>query len=759
MGMSSSQTAPSVATLIPTTTATASKPISTRRSSSRTKARKTIRLQSDQPWYTIERADTSFDLLRRTEWMLVDGLGGYAMGTALGLNTKRYHGLFIHAAHRPLGRVMHVNAVAERLIISPNTNGAEIHDLSLHEFADGTIGPGSFDHFVRFEKGFEFCRWTWRVSDIEIQRELRLNYRVGGAIVHYSIQRLRKKDDERAITLELRPLARLGNHHNLHLHATDSFRRATAPIGKAGVAITGSADELYAFVDSGEFHFDEQVWYDFKYAEETARGLDDHEDLFNPGFFRFEFAPNSPTSEFQIRLCTSREHSRQGVIWGARTDHLKTIVDRMSESNPLTVKKHLALIAASDDFVVPRRVRGRELKTILAGYPWFSDWGRDTCICIPGILLATNRHDEALDVLRAFAEYRKYGLIPNVFDDVGGAAHYNTVDAPLWFCHAACEYLKMTGDHSGFDEYLRDACLDIIANYQHGTEFNIHMDPDDGLIVAGDESTQLTWMDARRDGVTFTPRHGKAVEINALWYHALLAVGEAIKPDDEEGAQRLFDLARYVGPNLRETFWCSKTQCLYDCIFPEKDRAGKSEWKCDASIRPNQLLAVSLPHSAFNDRQKKLIVRVCERELLTPVGMRTLSPNDPKYRPRFEGDMFSRDGAYHQGTVWPWLIGPFLEAHLRSYNASQSSIRKCKSILKRLLDEMNPPTKSSAFHGVTSVRSLGQLYEVYDADETAGRARMPGGCMAQAWSVAEPLRILTLIERLERGETTLSEST
>ena len=715
--------------------------------------------QTDQPWYTMEQSQYSPDTLSKTEWLLTDGLGGYAMGTALGLNTKRYHGLLIHATKPPLSRVMLVNALAEEFIISKNENSEQNQrfPLSYHEFADGTIGPGDTNLFNRFEKGLDFVRWVWEVDQYEISKTLRLDYHIGSAEVEYTTRPINKhrQNDQEHLTLAIRPLTRIGNHH--HLHNTTEFRRSVAPAGCCGVDITGSAGELYIDSDKGSFELNPIIWHHFKYREESARGLEDTENLHNPGVFIVPV--NTTTDEFscRLRLGATREQIERDFQYDTKRNHLKRINHKIKTHAPNLVKKRPILIAASDDFVVPRKVRGRSLKTILAGYPWFSDWGRDTCICVPGLLLATGRYEEALDTLRTFAEYRQDGLIPNVFDDIGGAAHYNTVDAPLWFCHAVCEYLHQSGDHNGFNSHLKEACLDVIAYYQHGTDFNIKMDEDDGLIAAGDENTQLTWMDARRDGVTFTPRYGKAVEINALWYHDLLAVADAIDHDDAENAKRLRDLAGYVGPNLRESFWCNRTKCLYDCLYPEEKENGKTVWVRDQSIRPNQLFAVSLTHSAFNDRQQKSIVRTCEKELLTPVGMRTLSPQDEKYRPRFEGDMFNRDGAYHQGTVWPWLIGPFTEAYLRSHDFSKSSIRKCKTIINKLLNEMNPPNENSISHGTTSTRSLGQLFEVYDGDDSTDRPRLPGGCMAQAWSVSEVLRILVLIENKEKNHIPIPE--
>ncbi len=697
--------------------------------------------------YVLEAREVGIDVMRRTEWLLTDGCGGYAMGTAAGLNTRRYHSLCTFATRAPLGRSLLVNAVHERLVME---HDSAVHDLSLHEFADGTVGPGLFESLLRFEKNVDSCRWTYRIRNFEITRELQLRYGEGGANITYRIQG--PFEGER-LRFEVRPLMRLSDHHKLR--GAQSYHRSNSEI-PAGVVVTGSSGEAALQSNEARFIDKPEMWYDFTYVEERARGMDHLEDLHSPGYFECSKVDDENTMKCTIHIGPRANSINENEHPPTRARHMERITQSLRSSLPKLVESYPALIAAADDFVVPRRVKDRHLKTILAGYPWFSDWGRDTCICLPGLLLTTGRHKEALDTLCAFAEHRRRGLIPNMFDDEGGAAHYNTVDASLWFCHAACAYVHASDDLAGYREHLHEACLDIIAHYQHGTDFNIHMDSQDGLIVAGDDTTQLTWMDAKRDGVTFTPRHGKAVEINALWYHTLRSVAAVSMSFDPENAKRLDDLAHYVGPNLRESFWYAEGGYLFDCLFPIESRDGQVEWQPSKQIRPNQLFAVSLEFGAFSTDQQRAIVSTCQCELLTPIGLRTLSPNDPEYHGRFEGRMFDRDGAYHQGTVWPWLIGPFVEATLRSEHGSDESIKRSQGILNRLLEPMAPP-HPSVLHGpgATSVQSVEQLFEVYDGDDSPERMRMPGGCIAQAWSIAEPLRCLGLIEKLRSGALTM----
>jgi predicted glycogen debranching enzyme len=366
--------------------------------------------------------------------------------------------------------------------------------------------------------------------------------------------------------------------------------------------------------------------------------------------------------------------------------------------------------------------------TILAGYPWFADWGRDAMISLPGLLLTTGRYADARRVLAGFARHARDGIIPNCFDDKGGGgegggALYNPVDASLWFVHAACASLSASGDREGFRGRIRDACLDVIDAYKHGTT-NIRMD-DDALIAAGDETTQLTWMDAKRDGVTFTPRHGKAVEINALWHHDLLALADAIEPDDAARADELRLLAGRVAESFRRVFWNEDKQCCFDAVSPDGT--------CSGEIRPNQIFAVSLEHSPLDDEQQRGVVEAVRRCLLTRHGLRTLDPAEPGYHGRYEGSMFERDAAYHNGTVWPWLIGPYVEAVLRVGRFSVPAIEHAREALAPLIAYLQEG------------RCPGQLPEVFDGDDTPEHPQRPDGCPAQAWSVAEVLRAYAMV--------------
>jgi len=367
------------------------------------------------------------------------------------------------------------------------------------------------------------------------------------------------------------------------------------------------------------------------------------------------------------------------------------------------------LARAANDFVVSRKAPdGREGTSIIAGYPWFADWGRDTMIALPGLLLVTGRFEQARQVLSVFAEYVSDGMIPNRFDDYTNEPHYNTVDASLWFVHACFEYLRHSKDSATFEKSLKPACRAILDGYRRGTRFKIRMDESDGLITQGDAHTQLTWMDAKMGDIAFTPRQGKPVEINALWYHALVLMGEN-------------DLASRVRENFSKAFWISPFRGLADVV--EGD--GKSGYKRDNSIRPNQIFAASLPNSPLTREQQHAVVEVVRRELLTPVGLRSLARSDPKYRGRYTGNQFERDRAYHNGTIWAWLIGGFLEAHLRVHDRSEESLAQARRWLSPLIDHLEEHA------------CIGQISEIFEADDPHRAV----GCCAQAWSVAEVLRL------------------
>jgi glycogen debranching enzyme len=436
---------------------------------------------------------------------------------------------------------------------------------------------------------------------------------------------------------------------------------------------------LLHFQHSGRFEEDGHWYYNVEYLAELERGLDFREDLYTPGVITLELKPGEWTP-----VCAS--------------------LDGKGPAEPTP---------RADPFVV-RRADGKP--TIIAGYPWFTDWGRDTMISLPGLLISSGRLGEARAVLEMFLEYMSQGVIPNRFPDAGESPEYNTADATLWMFHVVHLWLKAGGDRTFLSKTFYPAAKEIIDWHQRGTWYGIGVDHDDHLLRAGTPGTQLTWMDAKVGEWVVTPRHGKPVEINALWHGALSLMARWGSELAVPMAAEFQAEARLVRDSFRAKFWNAERNCLYD-VLTDEGRGGK--------LRPNQIFAVSLPYGLLERDQQQAVVRIVEQELLTPVGLRTLEPGDPDYWPRYEGSPIERDGAYHQGTVWPWLLGPFVDAYLAAFGATETTLAYCRGLIEGLEAE-------SSKGGC-----LGSIAEVYDGDEP----RRAAGCPAQAWSVAEVERV------------------
>lgn len=693
---------------------------------------------------------------RRDEWFLTNGLGGFASGTAGCVPERRYHGWFVPAMSPPVGRMAAVQACAEWVVVREAAKGSEPgrvvrHDLSSFRYTTGMLSPQGAANLVEFRKTATSVAWTYAVAGMRVTRELFLARHRNAASVRYTVSGTVPAD----AALEVRPLLAMRDFHDLQTKMDAGRFDVSTQARRVNVVTKGLSLALMATRGEGNFARDDEWWSNFFYVREQERGQDAMEHLFSPGVFVFPlrgtsgsghvcevqmFAGETSPDVMDVDGLRAKEHARLGGLASAAMGSMRG-VDAKTRDAVAT------LAVATDQFVV-RRASGDvdaqgvpALTSIIAGYPWFSDWGRDTCISMPGLLLSTGRFAEAMGSLRAFANLRKRGLIPNCFDNGSGTPEYNTVDASLWFVVACCRYLESSGDREGFNVHLRQACLDIVDAYRAGTDFGIRMDERDGLIIAGNATTQLTWMDAKRDGVVFTPRFGKPVEISALWYAGLMMLEAALEKDHPNTARELAQLASKTAKGF-EQFWDASRGVLFDCLIPGAGTSKESNvsWIGSVEMRPNQLFAVSLPYSALSRERQKSVVSACERDLLTPFGLRTLAAGSAKYRARFEGPLFERDGAYHNGTVWPWLLGPFCEAYLRVHAFSAEAKGRVRGWLTPLIDEMLA-SASSAREGV--VLPVRQVAEVYDADDGA-TPRRPDGCMAQAWSAAELLRVLQL---------------
>ena len=656
------------------------------------------------------------------EWLLTNGLGGFAMGSVRGIAERRYHAWLVAALTPPVGRFATLQCCAERLIIEDYL-GHRHWDLSSHAFAGGVVAPDGAARLEAFEHGVS-TMWRYRLAPgLSVTRTIHVSRHSNSIAVEYRVLGLAR--DQKA-TLQITPLVAMRDFHELLTPDARERGPHTSELpGPDEVFVRRFGVRLHMRVPGASFHLHPGWWEHFEYARDAARGQDHTEDLYCPG--HFEVALDS-SGAAELRATVGHQIAAMDVPHDLATETARfdAVASVIETGCHVARREALALAVAADRFVVRRAVPdGRTFASVIAGYPWFSDWGRDTCISLPGLLLVTGRFAEALESLRAFGDLRRDGLIPNCFDNGSGEAEYNTVDAPLWYLQACAAYLEASGDAAGFREHLLPACRDIIAAYTRGTVHAIGVDPADGLVRAGDEHTQLTWMDARRDGVVFTPRHGKPVEINALWCSSLRRLAAACGGPD---APAWLDAAERCAASMLRLMWRERDGWMSDCLI-----ASGKVWVQSDEFRPNQLFAVSLPHAPVVGAAARRLVAAVSESLLTPVGMRTLAPDAPTYEARFEGNLFARDRAYHNGTVWPWLIGPFGEAVLRAEGMSPASKARVRAMLAPMVAEL------TAAQSVASGTLL-SVPEVYDADEP----RRPDGCPMQAWSVAEVLRLLAL---------------
>jgi predicted glycogen debranching enzyme len=649
------------------------------------------------PLYEIETNGQLQPHLQQ-EWLLTNGIGGYASSTIVGCNTRRYHGLLCAATLPPVGRVMALSRLGE--ILTVDGNGGRLLEFSTNQFKD-TFHPRGDQYLRRFALE-DTALFLYDVEGIRVTKDVLVPWGKNVVGVRYAVDAERGRNVE----LSLLPFVNLRDFHgnrraNVRFNVRDGDRTV--------IVDAGGQHAVHLQGDGGSFVRNEGWWYDHTFAIETDRGLDDKEDLFTPGRFVLG-VKGSGTITIWAAMESPAAHD-----WDAE---LRTRRDAICAATTATTVSINKLARAANDFVVSRKTPdGKPGTSILAGYPWFADWGRDTFISLPGLLLTTKRYEQARQVLTVFASYVSEGMIPNRFDDYSNEPSYNTVDASLWFVHAAFEYFRLTQDHATFEQVLQPACRAIIDGYRRGTRYGIRMDERDALITQGDATTQLTWMDAKCGDVAYTPRQGKAIEINALWYHALVLMGE-------------HDLAKRVGESIRTGFWISPFRGLADVIDGDTP-ATEKDIRRDVKVRPNQIFAVSLPNSALLPDQMAAVVEVVRRELLTPYGLRTLAASDPGYHPTYKGPQVERDAAYHNGIVWPWPLGAFLEGYLKVNNRSPESIEQAKQWLAPLIAYLD-----TAVGG-----AVGQLPELYEPQEPY---RAVGTC-AQAWSVAEVLRLAVML--------------
>ena len=656
--------------------------------------------------------DESEPLVTR-EWLVANGLGGYASGTVAGVATRRYHGLLIAAHPAPLGRMMMLNHLSEQLRLPSGEtvllSGEErVPQLQLH-------GAQYLDEF-RLEMGLPV--WRYRVGEFVLEKRLFMPHHENTSHIVY-----RLVEGKGTVRLKLMP--------SVHFRSHDAYVSAPIP-PRFELRAIDDRFELFAGDDLptlrlttiGErpaFTIERRFLREMLYRIEESRGYDSVGDLWSPGYFRFDLSVNHDA------VVTASTESWDHILAIPPAEALQAELkrrDRLIHTAPVPAQTGLGpeLVLAADQFLIRpvgrvqdlavAKASGDERRTVIAGYHWFTDWGRDTMISLEGLTLSTGRHAEAGYILRTFAHYIRDGLIPNMFPEGQKEGLYHTADATLWFFHALDRYVTVTGDVATRKQILPQL-VDIYDHHVRGTRFKIGVDPADGLLRQGEVGYQLTWMDAKMGDWVVTPRRGKAVEINALWYNAVRLLERWVREDRGMAAAEPFrDEGDRIRDSFNRRFWNEKTGCLWDVIDGETGD--------DPACRPNQLFAIALPNPVLDEKRWKPVVDTARRKLLTPVGLRSLAPDDPEYKPNYHGDLRTRDAAYHQGTVWGWLIGPYVDAALKAYPDDRRGARQVLEGFSAHLGEA----------------CIGSISEVFDA-ESPFLAR---GCCAQAWSVAEVLR-------------------
>lgn len=622
------------------------------------------------------------------EWLETNGLGGWASSTLAGAHTRRYHGLLVVATRPPVGRMVMLSKLDETLVLE----GGSV-ELGCNLYP-GAVHPQGYHHLRAF--GLDpFPTFTYEAEGWVLRKSLAMVHGEHTLVLRYELLRAPGPTAH----LELRPffagrdyhfLTRANPHIQPQAHFEDEVLRFQPYEGQP---------QIHLLVPGGHFAPVADWYYNHLYPREAERGLDYSEDLFTCGILRCPLEVGKPL----ILLASTadpRGRDGQGLLAAEarRRDRL------VSGTDPLIRQ----LSRAAEQFLVRR---GDARHTLVAGYHWFTDWGRDTMISLPGICLVTGRHTEARSILQAFAEHLSQGMIPNRFPDAGEEPEYNTVDATLWFFVAVYKYLQYTGDREFVGGPLWPALQEVIDWHCRGTRYGIRVDQD-GLLSAGEPGVQLTWMDAKVGDWVVTPRQGKAVEINALWYNALRIMEELAGQFAPARAPVYAALAAQVATRFGEVFWNAGQGYLYDVVDADS---------CDPSLRPNQLFALSLPFPLLEGEAARSVLAAVEQHLLTPCGLRTLAPGEPGYRPRCEGPPWERDGAYHQGTVWAWLLGPYITALVRL--RGEEGRAQARGLIEGL----------EAHLGEAGV---GTLSEIFDAEPPF----VPRGCIAQAWSVGEVLR-------------------
>ncbi len=636
---------------------------------------------------------SNFENASTREWLETNGIGGFASSTVAGANTRRYHALLTAATRPPLGRITMLSKFEETLVID-----GKFFALSANQYPNA-VYPEGFQYLVNFRLD-PFPFWSFDVEGIVVEKKIFMVHGANSTVVEFRVQSSKSK-----VELELKPLLSFCDYHHLQ-HETVDFNPAFETSEYCVKVHPFNEMPALFFAHNAESVEKTSEWYrNFEYAIEKERGFDFREDLFQPFALKFDLREAAT-----VIASTERQNFRDAPKFEtAEKKRRENLVKTAGAKTDLAKQ----LVLAADHFIVSRGAG----KTIIAGYPWFCDWGRDTMIALNGLTLATNRTDIARSILLEFSRYISEGMLPNRFPDAGDEPEYNNVDATLWYFEAIRAYAEKTGDYEFVRKNLYQKLVNIILWHLLGTRFKIKVDEADGLLYAGEAGVQLTWMDAKIGDFVVTPRTGKAVEIQALWYNALCVMANfSGRFGDTKDQQKYLEIAEKAKRGFNEKFWNEAENCLLDVIDGDER---------DAAVRPNQIFAVSLPNPILTDAEKaRQVVARVEADLLTPVGLRSLSPRDSRYCAVYTGTPFERDSAYHQGTIWAWLIGGFVDALRKTRGANESTEKRVSEISEGLKMHLNDA-------------GVGQISEIFDADAP----HKPRGCSAQAWSVAEVLRV------------------
>jgi predicted glycogen debranching enzyme len=651
-----------------------------------------------------------FDEAIQKEWLVTNGLGGYAASTILGINTRKYHGLLVAALHPPGDRTVCLAKLDEEACVGNN-----VYPLGANEFR-GVIFPQGYQFLKEFSVA-PFPRYVYSVQDVEVTKTIFMPSGKNAVAVVYNILNGNGAD----VKFKMFPLLNCRHFHSvvdrtrspLDLNQQQNGREVKIVFNSPKATVAARATE-------GEF-IEKTNWIErLYYREEDKRGESNTDDCYQPGYFEISVSPKQE-KEFAIITAASEssQESKESLeAVGTAMPDVERLLERELEQRSDALFEFYSshkkaptsdwlswILLAADAFTVKG---AGDRKSVIAGYFWFEAWGRDTFISLPGLMLTTGRFEDARKILVEFMRHCKHGLIPNFVEDKSGETAYNTVDATLWYVNAVLQYLKYTGDFKFVQKQLWQSLKTIVDSHKEGTAFGIRLDSD-GLLAHG---PRLTWMDAEVDGAAVTPRAGKAVEIQALWYNTLRTMQLlADKFEEKTLAENYSKMAAKTRKSFNLKFWNAEKNCLFDVV-------GAS---ADAALRPNQIIAAALDFTMLDNVKNGQVVDAVQRELLTPCGLRTLARAEPGYRGVYVGGRWSRDQAYHNGTVWAWLLGSYVTAFRKAKSNSEHELKNCLMPL---------------FTQQITQAGLGTISEVFDGDPP----HTPRGCIAQAWSIAEPLR-------------------